>query len=67
MTTQKPMPWWRRLHQDEQGLKVLEIVALLAVAAIILAVIRFFWFRIVNWFFIEAGSTSDNWEGSQSG
>lgn len=60
---------WRKtavaLHRDEHGLKVLEVVAILAVAAIALTVIRFFWFRVVNWFVVEAADTSEGWAGAK--
>lgn len=53
-----------RLHQDERGLKTLEVVAILAIACIILSVIRFFWFRVQNWFVSSAAETDEGWSGS---
>lgn len=56
----------KRLHNDEKGLKTLETVAILAVAAIILAVIKLFWNDIKGWFDSETKETTKGWEGSQT-
>lgn len=55
---------WAAIHRDEQGLNTLQVVAILAVAAIVLAVIKLFWADIFNWFVKNAGDTSTGWEGS---
>lgn len=39
----------KRLDNDERGINTLETVALLAVAAIVLVAIKFFWGRIKIW------------------
>lgn len=59
--------WAGALHRDERGLTKLEVVAILAIAAIALTVIRLFWFQIVNWFVDNAADTSDGWQGQSSG
>ncbi len=38
-----------RFHSDEEGVNTLEIVMLLAVAAIVIAAIFVFWNQIWNW------------------
>jgi hypothetical protein len=40
----------RRIHNDERGLETLQVVMIIAVAAIILAFIKLFWTNIVGWF-----------------
>jgi Flp pilus assembly pilin Flp len=52
----------KKLHKDEAGLKTLETVAILAIAAIILAVIKFFWNDIKKWFDQKTSSTTKDWE-----
>lgn len=51
----------QKLHRDERGLTVLEVVALLAVAAIILSVIKIFWNRIYKWFDEEGKTITTDW------
>ena len=50
-----------RLHQCEEGMKTIEVVALLAVAAMILAVILRFWYIIQNWFVENYFDATDDW------
>jgi ABC-type transport system involved in Fe-S cluster assembly fused permease/ATPase subunit len=52
---------WARLHRDERGLKTLEVVAILAVAMIVLLVIKLFWYKIQNWFVWHAAEANENW------
>jgi len=44
------MKFWRRLHEDEEGLETLQTVMIVAVAAIILALLKETWPRIKAWF-----------------
>lgn len=39
----------RTLHDDELGLTTLQVVAIVAVAAIILAFVRLYWHEMKNW------------------
>ncbi len=54
--------WLRRAHADERGLKTIEAVALLALAAIALVLIQKFWFKIQNWFVDNAAEADEGWE-----
>ena len=54
--------WLRRLHTDERGLKTIEAVALLALAAIALIAIKTFWYKIQNWFVYNAAEADEGWE-----
>lgn len=49
----------KRLHDDERGISTLETVALLAIAAIVLAVIKFFWSDLKKWFDTERKEVID--------
>ena len=40
----------RRIHEDEKGLETLQVVMIIAVAAIILALVKLFWGKITTWF-----------------
>lgn len=51
----------KKIHKDESGLETLQVVAILAVAAIILAVIKFFWKDIKTWFDGETKDTTKDW------
>jgi len=53
---------WVRLHQDEQGLEVLQVVALLAIAAIVLMVLKWAWYDIKAWFRRSVDYVL-NWQG----
>lgn len=39
----------RGLHEEEEGLETLQIVMIIAVAAIILLLIKYFWENIAEW------------------
>jgi len=52
----------KKSHRDARGLETLQVVAILAVAAIILAVIRVFWNDIKKWFDSETSGTTTDWE-----
>jgi hypothetical protein len=39
----------RRIHEDEAGLETLQVVMIIAIAAIFLALIKFFWADIKAW------------------
>jgi Flp pilus assembly pilin Flp len=58
----------KKLHKDEAGLKTLETVAILAIACIILAVIKYFWNDIKEWFDKKASVvTKDDWAEAKTG
>jgi hypothetical protein len=40
------MQWLKRLHDDERGLEVIQVVIILAIAAIVLALVKIFWNQI---------------------
>lgn len=40
---------FKRLHDDEDGLETLQVVCIVAVAAIILAIIKVYWQEIKEW------------------
>ena len=40
----------RRIHEDEQGLETLQVVMIIAVAAVILALVKSQWGNITTWF-----------------
>jgi hypothetical protein len=44
------MAFWQRLRDDEEGLETLQTVMIVAVAAIILALLKETWPRIKGWF-----------------
>jgi len=56
----------KRIHKDEQGLETLQVVAILAVAAIVLAVLKIFWNDIKGWFDKETKETTKDWAGGQN-
>lgn len=33
----------RRIHEDERGLETLQVVMIIAIAAIVLALVKYFW------------------------
>lgn len=39
----------RRIHEDERGLETLQVVMIIAIAAVILAIIKTFWPQIRTW------------------
>jgi hypothetical protein len=39
----------KELHRDEEGLQTLQVVCIVAVAAIILALVKVYWNDIKNW------------------
>lgn len=39
----------RRIHEDERGLETLQVVMIIAIAAVILAIIKTFWPQIRDW------------------
>lgn len=57
----------KKLHADEGGLQTLEVVAILAVAAIVLAVIKTFWTSIKNWFTSSNESMQSDWNEETGG
>jgi Flp pilus assembly pilin Flp len=40
----------RRIHKDEQGLETLQVVMIVAIAALILGLLKLFWPQIKTWF-----------------
>jgi hypothetical protein len=40
----------RRIHEDERGLETLQVVMIIAIAALILALLKAFWPNIRKWF-----------------
>jgi Flp pilus assembly pilin Flp len=42
--------WLKKFHRDEQGLEALQVVLIVAIAAIILALLKTFWPQIKQWF-----------------
>lgn len=40
----------RRIHEDERGLETLQVVMIIAIAALILALIKTTWPTITAWF-----------------
>jgi hypothetical protein len=40
----------RRIHNDERGLETLQVVMIIAVAALILALVKLTWPSITAWF-----------------
>ncbi len=56
---------WHTFHRKEEGMTTLQKVAILAVAAIVLSVLKIFWADIFNWFVANAGQTSDGWAGQE--
>jgi Flp pilus assembly pilin Flp len=55
------MNWLKKLHEDEEGLTTLEVVMIVAVAAIILALIKVFWGSIKTWFGQSTQNTTQGW------
>jgi hypothetical protein len=41
---------FRRIHNDERGLETLQVVMIIAVAALILALVKLTWPSIQDWF-----------------
>jgi hypothetical protein len=41
----------RRIHNDEEGLETLQVVMIIAIAAIVLALLKLWWPIIKAWFF----------------
>ncbi len=42
--------WFKRFHKDERGLETLQVVLIVAIAAIILALLKTFWPQISKFF-----------------
>jgi|GEM_PF-6396751 len=40
----------RKLHEDEEGLSALQTVMILAIAAVILGIVKVAWNPVKNWF-----------------
>lgn len=40
----------RRIHEDEEGLETLQVVMIIAIAALILGLLKLFWPSIKQWF-----------------
>ena len=40
----------RRFHRDERGIETLQAVMIIAVAALILALVKLFWGKVTTWF-----------------
>jgi Flp pilus assembly pilin Flp len=55
------MNWLKRFQDDEEGLTTLEVVMIVAVAAIILALIKVFWGSIKVWFGQSTQNTTQGW------
>ena len=39
----------RRFHDDERGLEAMQVVMIIAIAALILALVKLFWSDVKNW------------------
>lgn len=39
----------RKFHEDEDGLEAMQVVMIIAIAALILALVKVFWFDVKNW------------------
>jgi len=55
----------KKLHKDEKGMETLQVVAILAVSAIILSVIAYFWKDIKAWYKGNAKEATDQWDGTK--
>jgi hypothetical protein len=53
------MNFWKRLHEDEEGLETLQVVLIVGVAALILAFVKINWYRIKNFVVIALGPLFD--------
>jgi hypothetical protein len=51
----------KRIHQDEDGLETLQVVMIVAIAAIILALLKIFWGDIKKWFSDSTKDTTKDW------
>ena len=55
----------KKIHKDEKGMETLQVVAILAVAAIILSVIGFFWADIKTWYKTNYSEATTQWDGTK--
>ena len=39
----------KRFHDDERGLEAMQVVMIIAIAALILALVKLFWSDVKNW------------------
>ncbi len=44
----------RRFHDDEEGLEALQVVLIVAIAAVILGLLKLYWEDVKNWFAVNA-------------
>lgn len=51
----------KKLHRDEEGLETLQVVMIVAIAAIILALLKIFWADIKKWFGDSTKDTTKDW------
>jgi hypothetical protein len=51
----------KKLHNDEEGLEALQVVIILAIAAIIIALVKIFWGTIKSWFQDSTKDTTKDW------
>jgi hypothetical protein len=43
----------RSFHRDEKGLEALQVILIVAIAAIILALLKAYWQDVKNWFAVN--------------
>lgn len=53
---------FRRFHRDERGLESLQVVLILALAAIILALLKWLWPVIQEWFKRTLDAAIKSWD-----
>jgi len=44
----------RNFHRDEKGMEALQVILIVAIAAIILAFLKYYWQDVKNWFAVNA-------------
>ena len=52
----------KKIHKDEKGMETLQVVAILAVSAIILSVIGVFWKEIKEWYKKNLEGAKKDWD-----
>ena len=59
-----PLNSLRKFHQNEKGLEALQVVMIIAIAAVCLIAVKYKWDEIRDWFddMIGDGTGSDNWK-----
>lgn len=51
----------RKFHQDEAGIEAIQVVMILAIAAVALIVIKGKWSDIKSWFEQQVGDSTSGW------